>query len=126
MPLLCRVALGKVPFVNVFGSDYPTRDGSGCRDFIHVMDVASAHVLALSKLYASGVESSPFSVFNLGSETGYTVLEMIDTLQKVSGAEVPYKVKSLNKTLSSVQLILNNRWPPDAMEILQQSSRCVF
>lgn len=93
MPLLCRVALGKVPFVNVFGSDYPTRDGSGCRDFIHVMDVASAHVLALSKLYASDFGSAPFSVFNLGSETGYTVLEMIHTLEKVSGTGVPYKVK---------------------------------
>ena len=103
MPLLARVAAGKLPFVNVYGTDYPTRDGSGCRDFIHVMDIAAAHVDALRKLQAQescvrpsmhttgSVPKENFEIFNLGSETGYTVLEMIYAFQKVSGQEFSFK-----------------------------------
>jgi UDP-glucose 4-epimerase len=67
MPIVCRVALGKYTHINVFGSDYDTKDGSGCRDFIHVMDVAQAHVTSLSKM---SMDFSNFRIYNLGSESG--------------------------------------------------------
>jgi UDP-glucose 4-epimerase len=96
MPILSRVAAGKQPFANVYGTDYPTRDGSGCRDFIHVMDIAEAHVQALMKLEETHdvvARDENFKIYNLGSESGYTVFEMIDTLQKVTGKQIPYKVR---------------------------------
>ncbi len=93
MPILSRVASGKLSSVNVYGHDYDTRDGSGLRDFVHVMDVAEAHVYALSWLAESdGFCNDNFNIFNLGSETGYTVLEMIRMMEKVSGAKIPFQV----------------------------------
>jgi UDP-glucose 4-epimerase len=78
--------LGKRPRLKVFGGDFPTPDGTALRDYIHVTDLAAAHVLALKSLLAGG----PGDVINLGTETGHSVLEVIRTAEKVTGRAVPY------------------------------------
>ena len=87
-PYICKVAVGKLPFVNVFGNDYPTHDGTGVRDYIHVCDLAEGHVLALDKL----LTGSGLMVINLGTGTGYSVLDMIKAFSKALGKEIPYKI----------------------------------
>lgn len=84
IPLVIQTALGQREQVKIFGTDYPTHDGSAIRDYIHVTDLASAHVKAIDKLLA-GSESQRI---NLGTGTGYTVKEVIDTVAKVSGKAV--------------------------------------
>jgi UDP-glucose 4-epimerase len=86
IPNIIRVALGQSPNITVFGNDYPTRDGSCIRDYIHVIDIARAHTLALQKLDRPGISQS----FNLGNGRGYSVLEVIDATRKVTGAEIPF------------------------------------
>lgn len=88
MPYLCQVAERKRPHLNVFGDDYPTRDGSGVRDFIHVMDLAEAHEAALRRVLAT---DGDFTV-NLGTGTGYSVLEMIAAFEAATGMAVPYRI----------------------------------
>ncbi len=88
MPFICQVARGRLKELAVFGNDYPTKDGTGVRDFIHVMDLAEGHLAALS--YAekhAGVE-----VFNLGTGTGYSVLDLVHTFEKVNQIKVPYRI----------------------------------
>ncbi|HEV2365015.1 MAG TPA: UDP-glucose 4-epimerase GalE [Caulobacteraceae bacterium] len=89
---LIRVAvettLGRRPFLEVFGGDYPTRDGTGVRDYIHVSDLADAHVAALRYLEEGGEPA----IFNCGYGTGYTVLEVIAALERVTGAPLPTKL----------------------------------
>lgn len=88
MPFITQVAVGKLPELQVFGNDYPTTDGTGVRDYIHVVDLARGHVKALEKVSAStGVES-----FNLGTGKGYSVLEMVAAFEKASGIPIPYKM----------------------------------
>jgi len=88
MPFVSQVAIGKLPVLSVFGSDYPTHDGTGVRDYIHVVDLAKGHLKALKKL-----DSNPGVVpYNLGTGQGYSVLEMIDAFEKASGRKVPYKL----------------------------------
>lgn len=87
MPFVSQVAIGKLKEVNVFGNDYPTPDGTGIRDYIHVVDLALGHVKALEKvLSANGIDA-----FNLGTGKGYSVLEMIEAFEKVSGKKIPFK-----------------------------------
>ncbi|MEW6424879.1 MAG: UDP-glucose 4-epimerase GalE [Bacillota bacterium] len=85
IPLVLKAALGQLPAVKVFGSDYPTPDGTCIRDYIHVTDLAAAHVLALEAL-AEGKKSA---VYNLGSGNGYSVLEVIETAGRVTGSRLP-------------------------------------
>ncbi len=88
MPYILKVAMGKMPHLNVFGDDYPTPDGTGVRDYIHVTDLAKGHVSAIE--YAdvhSGVE-----VFNLGTGNGYSVLDVVKAFEKASGNPLPYKI----------------------------------
>lgn len=88
MPYIAKVAKGVLPELNVFGNDYPTKDGTGVRDYIHVTDLALGHLKAIE--YAEkhrGVET-----FNLGTGTGYSVLELVNTFSKVNGIEVPYRI----------------------------------
>ncbi|MGH1276498.1 GDP-mannose 4,6-dehydratase, partial [Bacillus cereus] len=74
--------------LSVFGNDYPTKDGTGVRDYIHVVDLANGHVKALEKvLSTTGVDA-----YNLGTGMGYSVLEMVEAFEKVSGKKVPYKI----------------------------------
>lgn len=88
MPLVCQVAAGIRPVVQVFGNDYPSPDGSGVRDFVHVMDLAEGHVAALDFL----TNNSARIVVNLGTGCGTSVLELIRTFERVSGRRVPYEI----------------------------------
>lgn len=87
MPFVTQVAIGKLKELSIFGNDYPTIDGTGVRDYIHVVDLAEGHLRALEKaLSGNGVEA-----FNLGTGKGYSVLEMVKAFEKVSGKDVTYK-----------------------------------
>jgi len=88
MPYVAQVAIGRRPHVNVFGNDYPTPDGTGIRDYIHVQDLAAGHVAALGALTMPGVHT-----YNLGTGRAYSVLEMITAFEAASGQPVPYQVQ---------------------------------
>jgi UDP-glucose 4-epimerase len=88
MPYVARVAGGVLPELSVFGGDYPTRDGTGVRDYIHVVDLAQGHVAALD--YAANRQG--VGIFNLGTGRGYSVLEMIKAFEAASGKPVPYRI----------------------------------
>lgn len=88
MPYITQVAIGKLKQFSVFGDDYPTHDGTGVRDYIHVCDLAKGHVLAISKL-----ETNPGVVtYNLGTGNGYSVLDMVKAFEKACGKPVNYKI----------------------------------
>ena len=87
-PYIAKVAIGELNEVGVFGDDYPTRDGTGVRDYIHVVDLAKGHVAAIEKLTKSGVYT-----YNLGTGVGYSVLEVIRAFEKACGHPLPYSVK---------------------------------
>lgn len=91
VPAITQTAIGKLPQMQVWGSDYDTRDGSCVRDYIHVCDIAHAHTLALNFLVENKNESN-CDVFNLGSGNGYTVLEVIKTFEKVTGQKLNYSI----------------------------------
>lgn len=93
VPAITQTAIGKLPQMQVFGNDYPTRDGSCIRDYIHVSDIAHAHTLALDFLIAEKNKSN-CDVFNLGTGNGYTVLEAIKTFEKVSGQSLNYVISN--------------------------------
>lgn len=88
LPFITRVAVGKLPHLSVFGCDYPTRDGSGVRDYIHVVDLAQGHVMALNYI----TEHPGVHIWNLGSGLGYSVLEIIHAFEAASGVSIPYKI----------------------------------
>jgi len=88
MPYVSQVAIGKLPYLNVYGGDYDTPDGTGVRDYIHVMDLARGHADAINYMMSHRGES----VFNLGTGRGYSVLEIVETFQRVNGVKVPYKM----------------------------------
>ncbi len=88
MPYITQVAVGRREYLGIFGNDYDTPDGTGVRDYIHVVDLAKGHVAAVGYAAAhNGCE-----VFNLGTGTGYSVLDMVTTFAKVNQVEVPYKI----------------------------------
>ena len=88
MPYISQVAVGKLKDLSVFGDDYPTHDGTGVRDYIHVVDLARGHVFAIDYLMShTGAEA-----INLGTGTGYSVLDMVKAFGQASGAEVPYRI----------------------------------
>lgn len=88
MPFITQVAVGKLPKLSVFGNDYPTRDGTCIRDYIHVVDLAKGHLAALRKLRGGcGVVT-----YNLGTGTGCTVLEIVNAFMKSTGVEIPYEI----------------------------------
>ena len=88
MPFVTQVAIGKRPFLNVYGNDYPTPDGTGVRDYIHVQDLAAGHVAALRTLLA---QEKSFTV-NLGTGRGISVLELVRAFEHASGRPVPYRI----------------------------------
>lgn len=88
IPLILQVPLGKREFISIFGDDYDTHDGTCIRDYIHVTDLADAHILAVQKLR----EGSDSNIYNLGSGNGFTVKEMIEAARKVTGHEIPAEV----------------------------------
>jgi len=91
IPFITQTAVGKREELSVFGDDYPTEDGTAVRDYIHVMDLAEAHVHALQRLM-HGNEKQNYEVFNLGTGKGNSVLEVINSFEKVSGKKLPYKI----------------------------------
>lgn len=86
VPYISQVAIGKLNQLSVFGNDYPTRDGTGVRDYIHVVDLAEGHLAALRKLD----EGCGLVIYNLGTGRGYSVLEMIEAFSRASGRLIPY------------------------------------
>ncbi|XP_045401980.1 UDP-glucose 4-epimerase [Lemur catta] len=88
MPYVSQVAIGRREALNVFGNDYDTEDGTGVRDYIHVVDLAKGHIAALRKLK----EQCGCRIYNLGTGTGYSVLQMVRAMEKASGKKIPYKV----------------------------------
>jgi UDP-glucose 4-epimerase len=90
VPRITGTAIGKFPLFTVLGTDYPTRDGSCIRDYIHVMDIANAHTKALE--YAAQEKNSEVEIFNLGTGNGVTVLEAIQSFERVGGQKLNYKL----------------------------------
>ncbi len=88
MPYVAQVAVGKYPYVRVWGNDYPTPDGTGIRDYIHVMDLAAGHIKALEKL----ATRPGLVTYNLGRGQGYSVMEVIKSFEKACGKNIPYQV----------------------------------
>ncbi|KAM5321033.1 UDP-glucose 4-epimerase isoform 2-T4 [Glossophaga mutica] len=88
MPYVSQVAIGRREALNIFGNDYDTEDGTGIRDYIHVVDLAKGHIAALRKLK----EQCGCRIYNLGTGTGYSVLQMVRAMEKASGRKIPYKV----------------------------------
>lgn len=88
MPYITKVATGQLPRVNVYGNDYPTPDGTGVRDYIHVVDLANGHVRALEKIK----ENPGVKIYNLGTGKGYSVLEVIENFKEASGVDIPYVI----------------------------------
>ena len=87
MPFLAQVAVGRRPFLNIFGNDYPTPDGTGVRDYIHVLDLADGHVAALRKLH----ETPGCHIINLGTGQGQSVLDMLNAFGRACGRELPHQ-----------------------------------
>lgn len=88
MPYIAQVAIGKLDKVTIFGDDYPTKDGTGVRDYIHVMDLADGHLNAINALD----RHRGASVYNLGTGLGYSVLEMLHAFEKACGRSIPYEI----------------------------------
>ncbi len=88
MPYIIKVAVGELPCLNVFGDDYDTPDGTGVRDYIHVVDLAKGHLKAIDKV----VKDKGVDCYNLGTGNGYSVLDLVKTFEKVNGVKVNYKI----------------------------------
>ena len=88
MPYISQVAVGRLDHLNVFGDDYDTQDGTGVRDYIHVVDLAKGHVAAIEYMQ----EHKGEHVFNLGTGNGYSVLDMVKAFQRVTGIDIPYEI----------------------------------
>ncbi len=89
MPYISRVASGKLPCLPVFGNDYDTKDGTGVRDYIHVMDLAKGHSVALNYI----ANKQGLFIYNLGTGNGYSVLDLVEAFKKVSGKDISYEIK---------------------------------
>ncbi|AMG74723.1 UDP-glucose 4-epimerase GalE [Sphingopyxis granuli] len=91
MPFISRVAAGRLPELSVFGDDYDTADGTGVRDYVHIVDLAEGHVAALAALTTI---DRPLSIWNLGTGQGYSVLDMIRSFERVNAVSIPYRIAS--------------------------------
>ena len=89
MPYIAQVACGKLPLLNVYGNDYNTKDGTGVRDYLHVMDLAEGHLAALQYL---DKQTDNVEIFNLGTGIGYSVLEVISTFEEVNDLTINYMI----------------------------------
>ena len=90
MPYIVKVANGELPYLNIFGDDYDTLDGTGVRDYIHITDLANGHIKAIEYV----LKNDGIDYYNLGTGHGYSVLEMVNTFKKVNNVDVPYKITS--------------------------------
>lgn len=89
MPYLTQVAIGQRPYLNVFGNDYNTPDGTGVRDYIHVVDLAKGHIKSLNAIN----KNCGLAIYNLSTGTGYSVLDIVNAFEKASGVKIPYQIK---------------------------------
>ena len=89
MPYITQVAVGNLPQLGVFGNDYPTHDGTGVRDYIHVVDLAAGHVSALSAIS----KKCGLAIYNLGTGQGYSVLDLVNAFEEANGVKIPYVIK---------------------------------
>jgi UDP-glucose 4-epimerase len=89
VPYISQVAVGKLDKLHVYGNDYPTPDGTGIRDYIHIVDLAKAHLVTLEK----PGRANEYRVFNVGTSHGTSVLQMIETFKKASGKNIPYVIE---------------------------------
>lgn len=89
MPYITQVAVGKLKCLGVFGDDYPTHDGTGVRDYIHVVDLAEGHVKAVEKIK----ENPGLKIYNLGTGIGYSVLDIVKSFEEATGVKIPYEIK---------------------------------
>ena len=89
MPYITQVAIGKLPYLRVFGDDYDTPDGTGVRDYIHVVDLAKGHVNAVEAI----MQKSGVSIYNLGTGIGYSVLDIVKAFEKANGITIPYQIQ---------------------------------
>jgi UDP-glucose 4-epimerase len=87
-PFISQVAVGKLDELFVFGDDYPTDDGTGVRDYIHVVDLAKGHIKALKKI----TQKAGLTIYNLGTGRGYSVLEIVHAFENASDKKIPYKI----------------------------------
>ena len=92
MPYVAQVAIGKLTQLSVFGDDYPTRDGTGIRDYIHVVDLVKGHIKAIAALNSEKFEAGGCKAYNLGAGRGYSVLEIINAFERVTGKTINYKI----------------------------------
>ncbi|MDD2800995.1 MAG: UDP-glucose 4-epimerase GalE [Methylococcales bacterium] len=92
MPYVSQVAIGKLAQLSIFGDDYPTPDGTGVRDYIHVVDLVKGHIKAIAALAGEGFRQGGCKAYNLGVGRGCSVLEIINAFEKVTGHKVPYKI----------------------------------
>lgn len=92
MPFITQVAIGKRDILSVFGNDYPTHDGTGVRDYIHVVDLAIGHIKALNYLMQSNTNNALCEAFNLGTGSGYSVLDIVKAFETVNKLTIPYKI----------------------------------
>lgn len=89
MPYITKVAIGELKELRVFGNDYPTHDGTGVRDYIHIVDLAIGHIKAIDDI----LNNCGLDIFNLGTGNGYSVLDIVNSFEKVNNVEVPYEIK---------------------------------
>lgn len=89
MPYIIKVATKELDCLGIFGNDYDTKDGTGVRDYIHVVDLAKGHIAAVNKI----INSTGCDAYNLGTGNGYSVLEIVNTFKKINNIDVPYKIK---------------------------------
>ena len=92
MPYIQRIAAGKLPHLNVFGTDYPTPDGTGVRDYIHVSDLAKGHTAALAKQLRNKEIFQGWHAINLGTGNGTSVLQLVDAFERASGIKIEKKM----------------------------------
>ena len=89
LPYVAKVAKGELPYLQIFGDDYDTKDGTGVRDYVHVVDIAKGHLCALDKLMKEG---KGIFIYNLGTGIGYSVLDIVKAFEKATGISIPYNI----------------------------------
>jgi UDP-glucose 4-epimerase len=116
MPFISQVAVGKREYLSIFGDDYDTKDGTGIRDYIHVVDLAKAHVSALD--FTGQSSSTNLHIFNIGTGQGYSVLDMVRAYEKASAKKIPYKIDK--RRLGDIAICYAN--PSKAENILKHKA----
>jgi UDP-glucose 4-epimerase len=91
VPYITQTAIGKRAFLSVFGNDFPTPDGTAIRDYIHVVDLAKAHVVAMKRMIDSRMKNNP-EIFNLGTGNGFSVMQIIEAFERMSGQKLNYQI----------------------------------